>query len=154
YADWLEERGDPRGEFIRTQCQLARFPEGDPRRDVLKDREADLLAAHGSAWRAALPELPYGHWGDFVRGLVEEAPAYHAADFLALADRLFAVTPLRHLRIVRLKAADVAPLTAHPGLANLTELELHGEEFGPEGARLLAASPHAANLTGLTLSQA
>jgi uncharacterized protein (TIGR02996 family) len=21
YADWLEERGDPRGEFIRVQCQ-------------------------------------------------------------------------------------------------------------------------------------
>ena len=20
YADWLEERGDPRGEFIRVQC--------------------------------------------------------------------------------------------------------------------------------------
>jgi uncharacterized protein (TIGR02996 family) len=24
YADWLEERGDPRGEFIRVQCQIAR----------------------------------------------------------------------------------------------------------------------------------
>src|SRR5262249_51734963 len=23
YADWLEERGDPRGEFIRIQCELA-----------------------------------------------------------------------------------------------------------------------------------
>ncbi len=23
YADWLEERGDPRGEFIRVQCELA-----------------------------------------------------------------------------------------------------------------------------------
>jgi uncharacterized protein (TIGR02996 family) len=23
YADWLEEHGDPRGEFIRVQCELA-----------------------------------------------------------------------------------------------------------------------------------
>ena len=23
FADWLEERGDPRGEFIRVQCDLA-----------------------------------------------------------------------------------------------------------------------------------
>src|SRR5262245_10482866 len=26
FADWLEERGDPYGEFIRTQCELARLP--------------------------------------------------------------------------------------------------------------------------------
>ena len=25
YADWLEERGDPRGEFIHLQCRLARM---------------------------------------------------------------------------------------------------------------------------------
>ena len=25
YADWLEERGDPRGEFIRLQCRLDRL---------------------------------------------------------------------------------------------------------------------------------
>jgi uncharacterized protein (TIGR02996 family) len=26
YADWLDERGDPRGEFIRVQCALASWP--------------------------------------------------------------------------------------------------------------------------------
>src|SRR2546422_761256 len=25
YADWLDERGDPRGEFIRVQCGLAKL---------------------------------------------------------------------------------------------------------------------------------
>jgi uncharacterized protein (TIGR02996 family) len=25
YADWLSNRGDPRGEFIRIQCQLTRI---------------------------------------------------------------------------------------------------------------------------------
>jgi uncharacterized protein (TIGR02996 family) len=30
YADWVEEQGQPeRAEFIRVQCQLARWPEGD-----------------------------------------------------------------------------------------------------------------------------
>ena len=29
YADWLEERGDPRGEFIRVQCELANMTEED-----------------------------------------------------------------------------------------------------------------------------
>ncbi len=35
FADWLEERGDPRGEFIRVQCQLARMAGNDPRRAEL-----------------------------------------------------------------------------------------------------------------------
>jgi uncharacterized protein (TIGR02996 family) len=40
YADWLEEQGDPRGEFIRLQCLLARMPYDDPAR-----REAESLSA-------------------------------------------------------------------------------------------------------------
>src|SRR4051812_43685313 len=28
FADWLEERSDPFGEFIRLQCQLASLPPG------------------------------------------------------------------------------------------------------------------------------
>src|SRR5947199_8367617 len=32
YADWLDEQGDPRGEFIRAQVALARLPEYDRRR--------------------------------------------------------------------------------------------------------------------------
>jgi len=31
YADWLMEQGDPRGEFIRCQVELARMDEADPR---------------------------------------------------------------------------------------------------------------------------
>jgi uncharacterized protein (TIGR02996 family) len=31
FADWLEEQGDPRAEFIRTQCELARLELDHPR---------------------------------------------------------------------------------------------------------------------------
>jgi uncharacterized protein (TIGR02996 family) len=54
YADWLSERGDPRGEFIRVQCTLARGDSLAP--DVrweLRERAEDLLAEHGAGWRAA-----------------------------------------------------------------------------------------------------
>lgn len=44
YADWLQERGDPRGEFIALQC--AKTP--DPK------REAALLKAHGAKWLGPL----------------------------------------------------------------------------------------------------
>ena len=39
YADWLEERGDPRGEFIRLQCRRLQLAEGDPLRPLLLRRE-------------------------------------------------------------------------------------------------------------------
>ena len=55
YADWLEEHGDPRGEFIRIQCQLAKLPPWDPRRRALEEREADLLAVHDYDWLGRPP---------------------------------------------------------------------------------------------------
>jgi carbon storage regulator len=45
YADWLEERGDPLGEFLRIQCQ----------RKGLERRLRALWAEHGEVWRASLP---------------------------------------------------------------------------------------------------
>ena len=52
YADWLEEHGEPdRAEFIRTQCELAKAAEDDPRRVKLKDREKALLKEHQGEWR-------------------------------------------------------------------------------------------------------
>jgi uncharacterized protein (TIGR02996 family) len=50
YADWLDERSDPRGQFIRVQCELARLPTADPRRAALEARERELLAAHSEDW--------------------------------------------------------------------------------------------------------
>ena len=47
FADWLAERGDPRGEFIRVQCALAGLDTDDPGREALKRQEADLLSRSG-----------------------------------------------------------------------------------------------------------
>jgi uncharacterized protein (TIGR02996 family) len=69
YADWLEEHGQPdRAALIRVQCELARLPEGDPRRPVLEARERALLA-HQDQWLGRL-NSPLLHWR-FRRGLVE-----------------------------------------------------------------------------------
>jgi len=42
YADWLEERGDPRGEYLRCQCTRADLQRGDPRLAALLQREEEL----------------------------------------------------------------------------------------------------------------
>jgi carbon storage regulator len=55
FADWLEERGDPLGEFLRNQCRLARLDPGDARGRELEGRQRALWAEHGAAWGAALP---------------------------------------------------------------------------------------------------
>lgn len=46
YADWLQGHGDPRGELIQLQCQLAAAPDDDRRRNI-KIAENKLLEAHG-----------------------------------------------------------------------------------------------------------
>lgn len=49
YADWLIERGDPRGELINLQVELARDPSVERR-----ERVALLLARHRAEWIGAL----------------------------------------------------------------------------------------------------
>jgi uncharacterized protein (TIGR02996 family) len=42
YADWLEEQGDPRAEYLRCQCARAGIRPQDPHLAVLLRREAEL----------------------------------------------------------------------------------------------------------------
>src|SRR5579884_1340778 len=69
YADHLEERGDPRGEFIRVQCELARLPEGDRRRKDLERKERVLLAEHGEEWAGPVQDLVVQ--SEFRRGFID-----------------------------------------------------------------------------------
>jgi carbon storage regulator len=55
FADWLEERGDPLGEFLRHQCRLAKLSPDDHEALALEGKQRALWTAHGAAWRATLP---------------------------------------------------------------------------------------------------
>jgi uncharacterized protein (TIGR02996 family) len=50
YADWLDERDDPRGQFIRTRVELDQYQENDPRRKELEDGNLGLMAKHREEW--------------------------------------------------------------------------------------------------------
>lgn len=62
YADWLEESGDPRGDFLRAQCRLAKIPRRRrfrtrPERrlwSALHRQLLDLRPRIDSAWLAAI----------------------------------------------------------------------------------------------------
>ncbi len=128
-ADWLQSRGDPRGELIAIQCKREQGEHEEGVSEELVARERALLAEHGDAWLAELG-LPAddggGAWGSstsslppelepvrnaiqgctFRRGFVEDAAI--AADVLCGLDpRLVDRTPLRSL-LIR------APATAEP----------------------------------------
>ena len=70
YADWLEERGDPRGEFIHLQCALARVDDADPRSRELSAREQELLTQHAKEWLGPLRGMVLVP--TFRRGFLEE----------------------------------------------------------------------------------
>jgi uncharacterized protein (TIGR02996 family) len=71
FADWLTEQGDPRGQFIRVQCELARVDDQSLRWKELRRLQRELLGRHGDAWLG----LPPGGLGQpnsvgFDRGLL------------------------------------------------------------------------------------
>jgi uncharacterized protein (TIGR02996 family) len=176
YADWLDVRGNPRGEFIRVQCDLARMQNDDPRRARVVRREKALLRKHKKGWLE--PLRGFAKWPvTFRRGFVEDIKC-SLKQFLDWAEWLFRLTAVRHvwlnkggshvqalaelpclaylsalhLRENGLGDAAVGILAASLFVNNLTGLDLYGNGIGDAGAVALAASPHFVTLTTLDLS--
>ncbi|MEZ6121751.1 MAG: TIGR02996 domain-containing protein [Planctomycetaceae bacterium] len=169
YADWLEEQGNARGEFIRVQCEMATLKKTQVRYRELVKREQMLLFRHQAEWLSAFPLSVRRHV--FRRGFVEEC-AVAVSYFLRNWEKLLRLTPLRHVTFTMVK--DQLPLLAEiPGLAKLESVEfkkqdrhhgivefarspyLHGlkkinnSQWTSEGLLALAASPYTTTLTEL-----
>lgn len=95
YADWLEERGDPRGKFIRVQCQLAHLGSDAPYREELKKQETALLLEHEKTWSLNLPDEELG-W-IFSRGFIESVMATRSS--VCRLSELFGIEPVVELEI-------------------------------------------------------
>jgi uncharacterized protein (TIGR02996 family) len=159
YADWLEDQGDPRGEFISVQCELARLDPDDPRHPGLVERERALLARHESAWRAALPVIEGIKWGRFARGFVATVIPRTISDIARHAATIFTTQPVEELHLVGQwgRPDDLLPdLTPLPGPERWTSLVLTGYHLGRlnrgsvswlDSARILR------RLSSVTLSQ-
>lgn len=144
YADWLDERGNPRGEFIRLQCELAgELPR--TRQLPLLARSIQLLRMHRSAWRA-----PGVAEQTFHRGFVDDLTA---PDTFALADllSLFQQTPVRSLGIRGRPSFALDELVSRPEMGHLMRLDLGEILIGDEGAAALARSSQLSWLKRLCL---
>lgn len=54
YADWLEEQGDPRGEYLRIECALNGLADGDALFEELAPRMRALRESIDPAWLATI----------------------------------------------------------------------------------------------------
>lgn len=66
-ADYLTENDDPRGEFIRLQCERASLDPDDVRALKLEMEELRMLRKHGKEWKDNVPRRPVV---DFERGTI------------------------------------------------------------------------------------
>src|SRR2546427_3633554 len=107
-ADDLAGGGDPRGEFIRVQVELARLGRGTEEADQLARRERELLARHEAEWVGPLADWLLA-W-TFHRGFIEEV-IVEAGTFLAHAEDLFGAAPVESLHVHEAGAGggEVAP---------------------------------------------
>jgi uncharacterized protein (TIGR02996 family) len=154
YADWLEENGGPadkdRAEFIRAQVALAGMAEDDERRDPLEVRVRALEAARGSEWLKPLGGLISAP--QFRRGFVDNADM-GARKFLTHGARVFRLTPLRHLKLLRLvQTQDGAEAVAGCALlGRLRGLDIANSLLPDGPVATLVASPHLTSMTSLNL---
>lgn len=149
FADWLTERDDPRGEFIRVQCLLEQMAVDEERRAALELRAVRLLEAHQEEWLRGLRALGVTSVR-FRRGFVE-AVTMRTERFLPRAAVLFATAPIQTVCLQFPRARDIAALAVSPHLARIRGLALVDCPLRSADVRLLVNSPHAAQLTGLEL---
>ena len=150
YADWLDEQGDPRGEFIRVQCELARLDEFDPDRLPLIERQDRLLKKHKATWtkdRKIAGVLVY----EFHRGFIETV-TLNAKNNLQNADALLdAIPTIRRVKVNSIKPV-IDDFIRSEWLQRIDSLDLSRNQLGGRSTQKFLESPNLGNLRELELS--
>jgi uncharacterized protein (TIGR02996 family) len=152
FADWLEERGDPRGEFIRVRCALASWVPELERRAELQRREQELLDQHMREWLGPL-QADCSHV-DFHLGLprltlpVTRFLGWRSAKRMT---ELFRALSIESVRLTR-NVDQLAALAPAPHLSAVSALDLNGAGLGDRNVAALITSRHVAGLGELDLS--
>lgn len=93
YADWLQQRGDPRGEHLALQLAGSRNPHA-----VSWDRIRELEAAHADSWIPTLLRHAVPGNLHFVRGFIEHLEL-DADGWLSHGAELVRCAPVQHLSL-------------------------------------------------------
>ena len=127
YADALQERGDPRGEFIAVQLALAQV-EGKKqtaKTKALWDRFRALHSAHSAKWAKPVRALGKKARWEFHRGFVRQLRLGESdvVTHAALA-ALLAVEPIAHFVIRGQWVKWIVTALETPGIARLQRLTI------------------------------
>lgn len=151
FADWLEERDDPRGSLIRVQCELASTSYFDERRKELKKHETEVMGQVARMWPDPLSSLidQYEYqrgllWVGCSAGKLVAAPVDEV-----IHDEAWAW--VEGLVLWKIQPAHLGPLANSPLLRRILTLNLYGNRIGQAGAQALARSPWLGFLTTLRL---
>jgi uncharacterized protein (TIGR02996 family) len=147
YADWLTDRGDPRGEFIELSCRQAQHAYYSEPYQTMLARVHELEAANREAWCA-----PFAGAGEvlFTRGL----PSYLSLDADVFVEKMasfVALAPIRQFMITALDDERMFALAGSPSLAHVTHAYLHGSPTA-RGLAALASSEHLRDDVGLVFA--
>ena len=164
YADYLQEQGDPRGEFIQVQLALERAGKTGEERQRLKSRERRLLAEHRRHWLGELADELLGPTHErrkrtdrpyqisFARGwlhsIIRPDPRSPRFRFtfepgVGLGRLISRAAEARLLRELVLSFEDLAGVRAivqSPSLHHLTHLRLHWSNLGDVGCTEIVTS--------------
>src|SRR5215467_14177649 len=88
YADYLQEQGDPRGEFIQVQLALEDPNRTTAERRELEQREKALLATHEREWLGFLSDELLGPVEEPWESLDEHARPYEIRFVRGWLDRI------------------------------------------------------------------
>jgi len=77
YANWLDRRGDPLGEFIKVSCERRRLPKGDARHAALEERWGQLEEKHGEGWIQPLESMRWLGRGVMPGSLISYGSYYN-----------------------------------------------------------------------------
>ena len=146
FADWLEEHGNPRGTFIRLQCQRAALTPFDPAWKGLLSQESVLLKQFEAEWSRSILRL-VDHV-EYRRGFIEHVRV-SATKLLKVADRMFRAAPVCSIRLER--PDRLAEIAESPWLARVKELDLNREHLGSKSLQALVQSEYCRSLRVLRL---
>lgn len=151
YADALLERGDPRGEFILVQCQLAQLEHGDRDRPSLVAREQQLIEANGTRWAEPFVNLG-ARDHSFGRGFIEHL-LFTANRLVEKVDAARKLTPLSKLAVMEVfgNLEPVIEVLASPISERITALDLRYQQLGDSALARLLSSARMSSITWLGL---
>lgn len=143
YADWLTQQGDPRGELIVLQVELASGRLKGARKGQAAKREKALLRKHGRGW--AKEAMQHAKTFAFERGFVGTIEMTGTA-WASRGAQLLAREPITTLQIDGVNRNSLVAIANAPHTARLARIESMDSLW-------LRAAPDAAALTAFLSSK-